>query len=271
MKLSSILYLVTVIVAVLVVSLSYLLFLTPQLINCEQGEEECIEKVDDFRDDCIPSESIITVGNETNYIKMKITIYKEGDKCFTKEEVLEDHNSNFSPIDLTGYNNTCNMTAEELEKYGPHACQGSLADFIIPIGKGDGGSGGGNDGFGDGTPSSSPPHIYCPTGDWQCTEDAVVYVNNCDPAEIEASEFLSYGPQGASFITSYLEVSRTVSDCVFYYRILNIVNLPPEIPPEVIGMDMVCSAPLTEFPRSGIEREWCQGELIDYFDILHYV
>ncbi len=58
-------------------------------------------------------------------------------------------------------------------------------------------------------------------------------------------------------------------ECSIYYKVINIVNIPPNIPPEIQGMDMTCTAPITEYPRDSIERSWCQGGLIQYFDILN--
>ena len=138
----------------LIILIAMLFFLIPENLECEDGDKSCLTVSKVFREACTPSTTIITIGNSTNYIKMRITVYREGDKCFIKEEVIEDCSSGIEPVDLTGYDNICNLTDEELEKYGPHACQGSLFDFVVS--SDDGGDGGG---FGGETPESEIPHI----------------------------------------------------------------------------------------------------------------
>ena len=237
----------------------------PESFVCLLGNEACVSTAAEYREECIPSSTVITVGNGSNYMRIRYTVRKVGDRCIISEEVLEDNGSGMAPFSIAGYNNSCNLSTEELEKYGTKGCQGSIVDFAVEKLSG---SGGAEQGFGGGTPESDPPSIYCGMGDQQCQMKVSEYIDNCREANIEASEIVAYGDSGASYITSYIEI-RHDTGCSIYYRVLNIVNLPPEIPPEVVGMEMTCTAPMEEFPREGIEREWCAGELIEYFDLLY--
>lgn len=248
---------------VLIIMITMLFVITPESLDCIPGDQECLSELSNFRKICQPSDSIITVGNSTNYMRIKVRIYWNGEKCITEEEVLVDHSSGFAPIDMTGYNNTCNLTLEELEKYGPNACQGSIIDFVAQPDSSGGSSGNVE------AEEETPPNIYCSIEDMECNQMVMSYVDNCDPATIEAYQILSYVDEGISYIAYYIETGRSDNNCVVYYRVLNIVNLPPEIPPEIIGMDMTCTASLSLFPREGLERDWCQGELIEYFDLLY--
>ena len=248
----------------------------PRATECSAADAACQAAVKDNTERCKPSVNIITIGNDTRYVKMRITIARKGDECITTEEIIEDHDSNFGLGDMTGYNASCNISMADLARFGHRACQGSIYDFVVPV-VGGGGSGGGTggargspEGFGGGTPQDRPPKIYCTVDDMPCQEMVAGLINNCTDAEIEASELISYSEEiGMSYITSYIQVMRG-SECSIYYKVLNIVNLPPNIPPEVMGMDMTCSAPLSQFPRVGIDRGWCSGGLIQYFDVLYY-
>ncbi|MCD6496596.1 MAG: hypothetical protein J7K54_04965 [Candidatus Aenigmarchaeota archaeon] len=246
----------------LIAVISVLFMLTSPGTDCLPGDTHCLENFNENRELCQPSENVITVGNSTNYIKMRVKIYWDGEKCVTEEDVLEDHSSGIGPIDLTGYNNTCNLTLEELRKYGPHACEGSLLDFVAPPSSSTSSEGS------EGSSESEPPFIYCSMNDTECHMKISDYVNNCEPLTAEATQIIGQ-KDGISYMTYYLELRRQSTDCVLKFKVLNIVNLPPEIPPEIEGMGMTCTASLSLFPRDGIEKEWCKGDLIEYFDSLY--
>lgn len=262
MDIIKILYLLGVVVFISMIIVLFTLSTLPENIECLPGDKDCMSKVRESRELCNPSTSIVTVGNSTNYIKLRITVYREGDKCITKEEVIEDVDSGVASYDITGYNNTCNLTAEELEKYGPHACQGSLFDFVAPE------DSKGGKGFGGGTPESEPPHLYCTLEDDGCKLVATGYISTCVPSKIEGTESLYVG-EGNVYLSIYVEISKDSSECFLYYKVINAVNLPPEIPPQVIGMDMTCTIPLSEFPIGGVEESSCSGPLIDYFELIY--
>ena len=102
-------------------------------------------------------------------------------------------------------------------------------------------------------------------GDSACQSTVTNNVFNCVPSIIEAIESIDYGDQGVIYWTTYLEIGRESDNCHIYYKIINAVNLPPEIPPQVVGMDMNCNVAMTEFPITGLKYSWCSGSLVDYF------
>ena len=92
---------------------------------------------------------------------------------------------------------------------------------------------------------------------------------NCISSRMESIESIDYGPAGKVYLTIYMEVNRGSTECQIYYKILNAVNLPPEIPPQIVGMDMTFNIMLSEFPISSMEADWCGGELVDYFSFFY--
>ncbi len=167
-------------------------FLMPKQADCPAGASWCSDFVENLKETCTPSVSIVEGGNSTNPIRLRVTVAKDGDNCITTEEVIEDSGSGFAPRNMSGYNATCNLTAEEMAAYGARACPGSIFDFVVVSGGGGGGGGGGSKGFGGGTPKSEPPRIYCAVGDEQCVDAVSNLIGNCSDSEIEASEIIAY-------------------------------------------------------------------------------
>lgn len=266
MKNINIMYLLEVIIAAIIIVIAYFILTMPADLECELNNDNCISEATRLREACTPSTSIITVGNSTNYLKMRISVFWDGNKCVTSEEVIEDMNSGTAPYDITGYNNTCNLTVEELEKYGIHACQGSLFDFVIPASSG---GSDGDGGFAGGSPASEPPHYYCGENDDACKNTASNNAFNCISSEIEAIEVIEYGGMGMVYWSIYMEIDRGSDNCHIYYKVINAINLPPEIPPQIVGTDMDCYIDLNKFPISGLQSEWCSGSFVDYFILVY--
>jgi hypothetical protein len=233
--------------------------------DCGPGDDYCLNEVKAYREDCIPSTSVVTVGNETNHIRMRVVVRNEGGECVITEEILEDSDSGLGPYDLTGYNVSCGLSPEEFEAYGPQACNGSLFDYVVnQEGEGPGGDAG--DG---GTAPEEGEKLFCSEYDYECKETRAEHVSNCVDVVAESTEVITYEEDDIMFWTVYLDVEKKPSGCELYYRVINAVNLPPDIPYDVIGMDMQCWVPESELPIPGIYLAACEGDLKEYFMFIY--
>ncbi len=269
------------VVSILVIILSVHLFVFPldemfiSLImvrsECPPGDIECLERVKSLRSNCTPSESIVTVGNTTNNITIKVTTHKKGENCIVNEEVLNDCNSGITYYNLTGYNISCDMPPELWEKYGLHGCEGSLLNYVSPSSEGDngGGSGGGEYIY----------QAYCSLEADDCKAEAANYIKNCWLADILMDMEVNHLQGGTSYWTisilidqlpvEYTQTQKLQERCGIYHELVNAVNLPPEIPPSTIGSNMTCTIPLKNFPINSVSVRWCEGELAEYIQLIY--
>jgi hypothetical protein len=67
----------------------------------------------------------------------------------------------------------------------------------------------------------------------------------------------------------YTDLGKLPERCQIYYEIINAVNLPPEIPPAVVGTSMTCTISKNRFPINGVTRRYCEGDLEEYIDIIY--
>jgi len=217
------------------------LLMEKQIFNCAPGDLECLSKAEGCRKGCIPSKFAIDTGNLT----LLVDITRGLNECTFREEVEQ-----------TGYTVNCTLPL------GETGCEGSLYDYLVP--PEDGGSGGGN---GGGEPPVPPdwarPVLYCSLTNTSCKADAVNYVKNCLPATITDDD----KRWASGYWTKYITVDRTDSHCELYFEIINAVDIPPEVPPNIVGMTMSCTIPLSTFPIDTVTEEWCEGPLFDYLEL----
>lgn len=216
-----------------------------QVFQCSPGDLECLRKASQYMDDCIPSRFSVEGDNLT----LVVDVTRGPGDCTYREDELN-----------SGYSTNCTVPV------GEGGCEGSLFDYMVPP-EGGGGEGPPGDGGGDGLPPVPPewerPELYCSLGDFQCKEQSVYYVKNCLPATITDDD----QRWASGYWTKYVEVDRTDGYCEFYFEILNAVDIPPEVPPNIVGMTMECTIPLTEFPLEEVTEEWCYGPLFEYVTI----
>lgn len=258
---------------VLIVLIAALFILVPEKLDCPPGDEECLSKLSDFRSMCKNSDTILTLGNSTNYLKIRVRVYWDGEKCVTEETVVDDHDSGIAFYDITGYTTECDVSPEMLEKYGPHACNGSMIGFLSPKDIPD------DDDSGDEDGDDYVYQAYCSLEAEDCKEEAAEYVNNCGPADILMDMEVEHTQGGTSYWTlsiiierlpvEYTETEKLPERCSIYHEIVNAVNLPPEIPPDIIGKTMTCTIPLSMFPVNGVSIRWCEGDLVDYIHAIY--
>jgi hypothetical protein len=72
-------------------------------------------------------------------------------------------------------------------------------------------------------------------------------------------------PVNVSYWVKKFTMSRSGSSCSMGVQILSAINMPPYVPPDIVGMGMSCSYPLSALPKEVIKKEDCEGELVEYF------
>ena len=226
------------------------LFMEKDIFSCDPNDLDCLSKANQYMDDCIPSKFSIEDGNLT----LIVDIERNLSECDIREE-----------IEQTGY--TVNCTAPIGE-----GCEGSLFDYMAPEGGGGGGDSGDSGDSGDGEQPTGPPGVppgwvapdlYCSLTDIACKSDAVYYVKNCLPATITDDD----QRWSSGYWTKYITVGRTDSTCELYFEITNAVDIPPEVPPNLVGMTMECLLPVSSLPIEVLEEGWCTGPLFEYLEI----
>jgi hypothetical protein len=247
-----------------------LLFLVSERSVCGPDDAECIARLAAVRGNCSPSISIVTIGNETNNVTIMVSTFMRDGKCVTEEIVLDDANSGIAPFDISGYNTTCEVPPEKLEEFGQKACNGSLFSYLSPDRKAP-------------TPGEDEDDYvftaYCSLEAEDCRETAAQYVQTCGESEITMDLQINHTQGGVSYWTVFIDVDelpveytqtgKLPARCSIYHELVNAVNLPPEIPPGVIGMNMTCVVPLYRFPISGVSVSSCEGDLVDYMQIIY--
>ncbi len=269
-----------VLVAIAVAAIAFHIFVMPLneayisvmsvKTECLPGDADCLEEVRKMRMNCDPpTESILVIGNETNRIIIKVTTYMENGKCITKEEIIDD-SSGLAPYNLTGREIECEIDEEVLEETGQIVCDNSLAGFLAP---------GSSDTSTTVSDGETVFQAYCSLDADDCKEEASTYIKNCMNAEITLDQELDHTAGGLTYWTLYIDVDERPVEytatqklqprCVIFHKLLNAVNLPPEIPEQVIGMNMTCTIDLDLFPINGISVRWCEGELVNYIQVIY--
>src|SRR4030042_5173459 len=204
----------------------------------------CINDLETKKIQCIPSSTIIT-GRDGIILMVNIT--RQGDKCVETETVVgaEELKGRY----LVGHNTTCETN---LSDTGPQICPGSLYDYVKP--SGGGGSPGG------GIVPVGPPAPTCGLDDVQCKAAADDYLQDCVHSKITNTEY-RWLPDGSW--TLFFDVSRLAGTCHYYVEVLNAVNLPPGTPATIIGSNMTCDIPFSEFPVGRLNSTRCAGSLYD--------
>lgn len=249
------------------------MYLISERSVCGPGDAECIERLKAVRGNCSPSVSIVTVGNATNNVTFRVTTFMKDGKCVTEEVVIDDANSGIAPFDITGYNTTCDVPLDVLEEFGQKACNGSLLSYLSSDGKAPSAE------DEEGVEEEYVYTAYCSLEADDCKETAAQYVQTCGESEITMDLEINHTQGGVSYWTIFIDVEQLPVEytdtgklparCSIYHELINAVNLPPEIPPGIIGMNMTCTIPLTEFPISGVSVSSCDGGLVDYMQIIY--
>ena len=232
------------------VYLNYYMFVPIETFDCGQ-DPSCIQGLETKKSECIPSSTIME-GRDG--IVLMVNITWEGDRCIRTETVLDAPESGY----LVGHNVTCQSNLSQLDKPESLVCPGSLYDFVKPSAEGGGGGGG------DGGPVPAPPpgipELNCGVDDNNCKDIANQYLLGCASSKIINTD-IRWVPEG--YWTTLTNISREY-ECSIYFEVLNAVNLPPGVPSTIIGMNMTCIIPFSEFPIANFTSQWCSGELFDY-------
>jgi hypothetical protein len=249
----------------------FLTLLFAERMQCAPGDTECLQRMQSLRDNCTPSVSIVTVGNGTNNLTIRVTTYWKGDKCVTEEEVISDDNSGLANFNITGYKTECELDGEKLEKFGQKACNGSLLSFV-----------GGGESAGEFSEPSGDEEVfqaYCSLEAEDCKEEAATRIKTCGDSEILMDQELNHTQGGLTYWTlfikietlpvEYTDTGKLPERCSIYHELINAVNLPPEIPPSIVGMTMTCTIESWRFPISAVTVNFCEGDLIDYIQLIY--
>ncbi len=251
-----------------------LMLITAQRTDCLPGDVDCAKEVASLRNNCTPSVSTMVIGNATNNITVRLTTYMKDGKCVTEEIVLDDSDSGIAPFNITGYNTTCEVEEERLDDFGQHSCNGSLTAFVSPD---DGGSA--VQESGDEADDEYVYKAYCSLDAEDCQEEAASHITQCMEAEILMDMQINHSQGGVSYWSIFIDIEQLPVEytdlgklperCSMYHELVDAVNLPPEIPPSVIGMNMTCTIPMSEFPISGVTARDCTGDLMEYIQLIY--
>ena len=230
-------------------------------LDCQEGDGNCIERADDLRENCIPSVTNITRETPDGSMTILINISRVGDDCIIEESIIElnlNEGEEFNPYDVK-----CVVPIEYIGS--PYECQDSLYEKYVSESDG-GGDGGGSDG-GDGGEEeyiSTIITIVCSIDDLQCKEIATSYIQNCRESDITDTERVWTDD---SYWTKNILVEDHDQSCILYITIVDVVNPPPQIPDDIIGMELECSFPIDPVQDPPIENltlDYCLGELFGF-------
>ena len=230
------------------VFLNYRMFLPVETADCRQ-DPSCAQDLETKMSECVPSSTIME-GRDG--IVLMVNITREGDECIRTETVLDAPESGY----LIGHNVTCESNLSQLSDPESLACPGSLYDYVKPSGGGGGGSG----------PAPLPgiPQFSCGIDDSACKDAGTQYVQGCQNSKMITTDIIWY-PSG--YWTLLINITRQ-DNCSLYFEVLNAVDIPPGIPSTIIGMNMTCNVPFSDFPLTNLTTEWCSGELFDYIQYI---
>jgi len=215
----------------------YAWYLSPQaVIFCTPGDTDCMARAAAAREACSPVNIIVETGDST----VELSLRPGPGGCSIKESA-----------EGTNYSVNCTVA------FGETGCPGSLYEYLVP----EGGGGSGESESGGSLPEPEERHVLnCGLTDTECKNQGAYFVENCISATITDDD----KRWASGYWTKYVTVDREAGSCALHFEILNAVDIPPEIPPNIIGMTMDCSVPLAEFPISEVKEGWCTGELYQY-------
>jgi hypothetical protein len=227
------------------------LFMPVETQNCG-SDIDCIKGMEAKKEQCMPSSTIIT-GRDG--IMLMVNITREGDRCIRTESIVNPGNDS----SLLNHNNTCEFDLSQLGNSSATACPGSIYDFIKPP----------PEGGGSPTPAVAQrdPFPNCGIYDYGCKERISSNVQNCVVYEMTDVD-LKWEPGG--YWMGLIRVERINDSCVIFLQVLNAVNLPPDVPSDIIGSYMTCIVPLSELPVTYIPESSCTGNLYPYLYQIAY-
>jgi hypothetical protein len=120
---------------------------------------------------------------------------------------------------------------------------------------------------------------YCSLEADDCKEEAAEHITECQESEITMDMELNHTQGGTTYWTLFIDIDRLPVEyteteklperCRMYHELINAVNLPPEIPPSIVGMSMTCTIELYRFPISSVTVRFCEGDLVDYIKLIY--
>lgn len=223
--------------AILTGLIAHVWYFSPQnVIFCTPGDLECLRRAARAREHCNPSHIYVETENRT----LEVNLDPGPEGCTICEK-----------IENTNYSVNCTVPIGETEC--PEG--GSLYDYVAPEG-----GGGGPEEEELPPEQGERPVLECSLTDVECKNRGAYYLENCISSTITDDD----KRWASGYWTKYIAVDRTGSTCKLYFEITNAVDIPPEIPPDIVGMTMDCEIPLSEFPITEVEEGWCTGELYKY-------
>lgn len=211
------------------------------------NDTSCMDNMEAMKDSCIPSSTIIT-GKDG--IMLMVNVTREGDKCIRTESIVNAGNDSY----LLNHNNTCEFELSQLGNSSATACPGSIYDFVKP-------PPGGGVHSGSSSTTKKDPFPNCGFYDYDCKERISYNVQNCIEYEMTDVD-MKWEPGG--YWTGLIRVESINDSCSIYLQVLNAVNLPPDVPSDIIGSYMTCAIPLSEIPITYVPESSCTGNLYPY-------
>jgi hypothetical protein len=233
------------------VYLNPFMFMPVETKDCG-SDVNCIREMEAMKDGCVPSSTIIT-GRDGIILMVNIT--REGDKCIRTESVVDSGNDSY----LLNHSNTCEFGLSQLGNSSATACLGSIYDFVKPPPEEVGHVGSGT--------VQKDPFPNCGFYDYDCKEKISSTVQNCVEYEMTDVD-MKWEPGG--YWVGLIRVERINDSCSIYLQVLNAVNLPPDVPSDIIGSYMTCTVPLSDIPVTYIPESSCIGNLYPYLYQIAY-
>ena len=254
-------------IVILIVILIFLILNFPVQFStnlyCQEGDDNCIERAGDLREDCIPSETIIIKERPDGNMTILINVTRVGDDCIIEESIIDldlEEGEEFNPYDVK-----CIIPIEHTGS--PFDCQDSLYDNFVLESEGGGNGGSDEGGYGEEEEAeyvSSIITVVCSMTNLQCKEIATDYIQNCRESDITDTEKVWTDD---SYWTKNIVVEDHNQSCLLYITIISVVNPPPQIPPDIIGMQLECSFPIDPVQNPPIENltlDYCLGDLFGF-------
>jgi hypothetical protein len=211
--------------------------------SCQPGDEACLATLYQRVGDCVPS---VTEVTGEGGIRLRVTIYREGDRCVRLEEVLSVANGTDGA--LVGYNVSCGGAVGDPKAMA--GCNGSLMDYVAPAPAGQ-------------SPApqpQGPPFLHCSLNDDACKQQSENLLQTCQTFKSINTD-LVWEPIG--YWTLFFDVARG-DDCIIYIEVLNAANIPESVPEDIVGYNLTCEIPLDRVPVADFERDFCSGPLLEF-------
>ncbi len=216
-------------------------------VYCERNNPECVKRVIELKEECIPSTSKINWGNETDNFALTVVVERIGGKCAITE-ILDRVVGNPPEIPKGFTNTTYTINVTDGEDEGDD--QDSVLDGIeMPLW----------------IQKTELYKYFCGPEDYVCRDKSIHAIQNCINSVITDTEHKWY-PK--AYWTKYVMVTRKRDYCDVYFEIVDATDLPGDIPPSIVGMTMQCNIPYGAIPFQDLEEEWCVGPLYNYLQKL---